>query len=443
MARCMKNKAENDKIDNTIEKKEDMKAAKKSSTKAELTVSAPAGTAKKGADAPAEAKKAPAKKAATKPEVKPQPASATEAKTDPKKAPAKKAATKTEEVKPQPEPIAEVKAETKKAPAKRAATKTEEVKPQPEPIAEVKAETKKAPAKKAATKTEEVKPQPEPIAEVKAETKKAPARKAAPKAAEVKIDESPKDFSVKAEEEKPKADAAKPDTKRSKAHKPEDAVPQASKETSAQGEPNISSPSNVETPAPAPEEIGSVDTAEGQLATYPEETPVEEQPAPGEIKDNPPQGQAVEVSVDVPAQQEQVRYSDEELAEFAEVITQQRFDALDELRMLKDRLDDLTSAEMAEESMIYSMHMAEQGSEAIEKEKTYAQIQRINEYIKKLDDALKRIKDKTYGVCRVCNILIAKERLMAVPITTLSASYKIHSRCPEDGIDRIEPIKVG
>ena len=46
-------------------------------------------------------------------------------------------------------------------------------------------------------------------------------------------------------------------------------------------------------------------------------------------------------------------------------------DALDEMRMLKERLDDLTNAEMASESMIYSVHMAEQGSAALEKEKTY------------------------------------------------------------------------
>lgn len=136
-----------------------------------------------------------------------------------------------------------------------------------------------------------------------------------------------------------------------------------------------------------------------------------------------------------------VRYSDEELEEFAKIIIQEKENALEELRMLKERLEDLTSLETAEESMIYSMHMGEQGSEAQEKEKTYAQIQRIHEYIKKLEDAMERIKNKTYGICRVCGCLIAKERLRAVPITTLSASYKIHQKCPEDGIDRIEPVK--
>ncbi len=136
-----------------------------------------------------------------------------------------------------------------------------------------------------------------------------------------------------------------------------------------------------------------------------------------------------------------VRYSDEDLEMFKAKILEVRKEAIEELGMLKERLEDLTNYDFAEESMIYSMHMAEQGSEAMEKEKTYAQIQRINEYIKKLDEALQRIADKTYGICRECGILIAKERLLAVPITTLSASWKIRKVCPEDGIDRIEPLK--
>jgi len=132
-----------------------------------------------------------------------------------------------------------------------------------------------------------------------------------------------------------------------------------------------------------------------------------------------------------------VRYSDKDLTSFRTVIEKSKEDAMEELRMLRERLEDLTNSESAEESAIYSMHMAEQGSEAIEKEKTYAQIQRIQDYIRKLDEAMQRIQDKSYGICRMCGILIAKERLMAVPITTLSASYKIHQRCPEDGVDRI------
>ena len=132
-----------------------------------------------------------------------------------------------------------------------------------------------------------------------------------------------------------------------------------------------------------------------------------------------------------------VKYSDSDLKMFRQHIVKIKEDALDEMRMLKERLEDLTNAELAAETMIYSVHMAEQGSEALEKEKTYAQMNRIIDYIKKLDDALKRIDDKTYGICKECNILIAKARLLAVPITTQSASFKIHGRCPENGIDII------
>ncbi len=152
-----------------------------------------------------------------------------------------------------------------------------------------------------------------------------------------------------------------------------------------------------------------------------------------------PEVKKVEIVPKVPAPD--MRYSDEDLQMFFEVISTAKFESMEELRMLRERLEDLTSSDHAEESMIYSMHMAEQGSEAMEKEKTYAQVQRISEYIKKLDDALERIKMKTYGICRICGCLIAKERLLAVPITTLSAAYKIHEKCPEDNIDKIEPLK--
>ncbi|KXB97027.1 MAG: hypothetical protein AA908_08785 [Chlorobi bacterium NICIL-2] len=140
-----------------------------------------------------------------------------------------------------------------------------------------------------------------------------------------------------------------------------------------------------------------------------------------------------------PAPKPAVRYSDEELEEFRQIILAEREKTLDELRMLRERLEDLTNYETSEETGIYSMHMAEQGSEAYEREKTYAQIQRMTDYLRKLDEALKRIEDKTYGICRMCGILIAKERLRAVPITTLSASWKLRGKCPEDGIDRVGP----
>ena len=93
-----------------------------------------------------------------------------------------------------------------------------------------------------------------------------------------------------------------------------------------------------------------------------------------------------------------VRYSDEDLEFFRGIVNKAKKDALEEMRMLQERLDDLANYGNADDTMIYSMHMAEQGSEAIEKDKTYVQINRINEYLRKLDEALRRVDDKTYGV---------------------------------------------
>lgn len=240
-----------------------------------------------------------------------------------------------------------------------------------------------ATTKKATTKT----------AKVKVETKKDEATKAEPKPAKAKA-------TAKATADK-KADVKKKESADNKLK------PEAKKKSPA---PEVEAPVEV-----VPEVV--------------QEIPVETKPA---LRD---------VSPDNVPNISNIRYSDEDLDMFAEVITEAKTEALDELRMLKERLEDLTSFDSGEESMIYSMHMAEQGSEAQEKEKTYAQIQRISEHIKKLEDAMDRIRNKTYGICRVCGCLIAKERLLAVPVTTLSAAYKIHSKCPEDGIDKIEPVK--
>jgi DnaK suppressor protein len=140
-------------------------------------------------------------------------------------------------------------------------------------------------------------------------------------------------------------------------------------------------------------------------------------------------------------QRPSVRYSDKDLAEFRIHIEAERKKAMEEFQMLRENLDDLTNSEMADENASYSMHMAEQGTDAQEKEKLYAHVQRVSDYVKKLDEALQRIGDKVYGICKMCGILIAKERLLAVPITTQSASYKLRKRCPEDGIDRIVPVR--
>ncbi|MDZ7683439.1 MAG: TraR/DksA C4-type zinc finger protein [Fodinibius sp.] len=83
------------------------------------------------------------------------------------------------------------------------------------------------------------------------------------------------------------------------------------------------------------------------------------------------------------------------------------------------------SMENASDESAYSFHMADAGTDAQEREKTYMLFNRTKKFVRYLNDALKRIDNKTYGVCKVTGEKIAKGRLEAVPHTQLSIEAKL------------------
>lgn len=119
-------------------------------------------------------------------------------------------------------------------------------------------------------------------------------------------------------------------------------------------------------------------------------------------------------------------YSDEELEYFREIIIKKRDEAEKELTTLQNLLRE--SMENASDESAYSFHMADAGTDAQEREKTYMLFNRTKKFIRYLDDALKRIDNKTYGVCKVTGKKIAKGRLEAVPHTQLSIEAKLKRR---------------
>ncbi len=119
-------------------------------------------------------------------------------------------------------------------------------------------------------------------------------------------------------------------------------------------------------------------------------------------------------------------YSDEELEYFREIIIKKRDEAEQELTTLQNLLRE--SMENASDESAYSFHMADAGTDAQEREKTYMLFNRTKKFIRYLDDALKRIDKKTYGVCKVTGKKIAKGRLEAVPHTQLSIEAKLKRR---------------
>jgi len=116
-------------------------------------------------------------------------------------------------------------------------------------------------------------------------------------------------------------------------------------------------------------------------------------------------------------------YTDEELEYFRQIIISKRDEAEHDLQMLQTSLKE--STENASDESAYSFHMADAGSDAQEREKTYMLFNRTKKFIRYLDDALIRIDNKTYGVCKVTGKKISKGRLEAVPHTQISIEAKL------------------
>lgn len=114
-----------------------------------------------------------------------------------------------------------------------------------------------------------------------------------------------------------------------------------------------------------------------------------------------------------------LRYSDQELKEFKDIIDSKLVTAREESRSLKEALDNHTESQAGNKA--WNM---EEGTDTSEMEYLMNQISRQQQYIRNLELALVRIKNKTYGICRVSGKLIPKERLRVVPHATLSLEAK-------------------
>ncbi len=120
-------------------------------------------------------------------------------------------------------------------------------------------------------------------------------------------------------------------------------------------------------------------------------------------------------------------YGSKELEHFKQIIVEKRREILDDLETLRNTMMDNTTGEYASENPSYSLHM-EQGTDAMEREKTFLFASREGKFLNYLDDALSRIEKGTYGRCSVCEKLIEKERLEAVPHAQMCFKCKSASK---------------
>ena len=116
-------------------------------------------------------------------------------------------------------------------------------------------------------------------------------------------------------------------------------------------------------------------------------------------------------------------YSDEELQEFKEIILKKLEKAQSDYELLKSSIMNTDGNDVSDTSPTFKV--LEEGASTLSKEEAGQLAQRQMKFIQHLKNALIRIENKTYGICRETGKLIPKERLRAVPHATLGIDQKL------------------
>ncbi|HNW76646.1 MAG TPA: TraR/DksA C4-type zinc finger protein [Bacteroidales bacterium] len=125
---------------------------------------------------------------------------------------------------------------------------------------------------------------------------------------------------------------------------------------------------------------------------------------------------------------EKSRYTDEELEEFRQIILQKLEKARNDLKLLTESYTISNEHDTTDTSPTFKV--LEEGYQVFSKEENSKFAMRQEKFIKSLENALVRIENKTYGICRVTGKLIPKDRLRVVPHATLSIEAKKNQAPP-------------
>lgn len=116
------------------------------------------------------------------------------------------------------------------------------------------------------------------------------------------------------------------------------------------------------------------------------------------------------------------RYSDEELEEFRQIILSKLEKAHNDLKLLTESYTTGNDHDTNDTSPTFKV--LEEGYQVFSKEENSKFAARQSKFIKALENALIRIENKSYGICRATGKLIPKDRLRVVPHATLSIEAK-------------------
>ena len=119
------------------------------------------------------------------------------------------------------------------------------------------------------------------------------------------------------------------------------------------------------------------------------------------------------------------KYSKTKLEKFKKAISKKMGAVSEDIESIKEGIGNASNKQGGvTPDSIFSVHMADAGTDSHEQEKNFMLMNRESDYFKNLKVALERIEEGTFGVCKICNNLIPEERMMEVPNATKCVQCK-------------------
>ena len=124
-----------------------------------------------------------------------------------------------------------------------------------------------------------------------------------------------------------------------------------------------------------------------------------------------------------------IKYTKAKLEKFKKTILMRMEEISNEMKEMKSSVLNIDSskANMSPDS-IYSLHMADAGTDSHEREKSFLFLSREDSYFRNLENALERIRSGEFGVCQLCDQLIPEERMMEVLNATKCVDCKTRDK---------------
>ena len=109
---------------------------------------------------------------------------------------------------------------------------------------------------------------------------------------------------------------------------------------------------------------------------------------------------------------------------FKKLLLKKRKELMEQMDFIKEAEMEATVKEASGDHSAYAFHMADQGTDTMEREKNFYYAQRDGRLLYHIDQTLERIEKGTFGLCQNCNNPIDRERLTAVPHARLCIECK-------------------